>query len=57
MTKETHAGLPVPARDKYLNPLEDAGSYLRFAKDKVLKHDYNYPHEDSSDFGISAGPA
>jgi len=36
-------GLPVCARDKYLDHLEDADPDQCFAKGKVSKHDYSYP--------------
>uniref|UniRef100_A0A8C5Z0A3 Sprouty-related, EVH1 domain-containing protein 2 n=1 Tax=Marmota marmota marmota TaxID=9994 RepID=A0A8C5Z0A3_MARMA len=47
----------APVRGKYLDTLEDADSYVRFAaKGEVPKHDYNYPYVDSSDFGLGEDP-
>uniref|UniRef100_A0A8C3X9K2 Sprouty-related, EVH1 domain-containing protein 2 n=1 Tax=Catagonus wagneri TaxID=51154 RepID=A0A8C3X9K2_9CETA len=46
----------APVRGKYLDPAEDADSYVRFAKGEVPKHDYNYPYVDSSDFGLGEDP-
>ncbi|EPY79640.1 sprouty-related, EVH1 domain containing 2-like protein [Camelus ferus] len=46
----------APVRGKYLDPSEDADSYVRFAKGEVPKHDYNYPYVDSSDFGLGEDP-